>query len=220
MNELLETPHCPVQLHTMPGVLWTPAGVSLVYPLQQVYSPLKDCNFFFFFCGSVICFTAVPFMDQDPIMQNVVNMGRTSECYPIIQQRHEKPGQVEGGTTRKQEHRSGGWAESPVYPLPAFPGAGLEERDAAASWGILSEGSLIYLEAEHPVNERWWDWPADSNDLAKISVHPLISGSALVLLCLFSVPSHFQFKHFLREGQTTYNRFEPNDNRFGFSHAI
>lgn len=44
-------------------------------------------------------------MDQDPIMQNVVYTGRTSECYPIIQQRHEKPGQVEGGL---QENKSTG----------------------------------------------------------------------------------------------------------------
>ena len=42
-------------------------------------------------------------MDQDPIMQNVVYTGRTSEHYPIIQQRHEKPGQVEEGV---QENNS------------------------------------------------------------------------------------------------------------------
>lgn len=44
----------------------------------------------------------------------------------------------------------------------------------------------------------------------------VLSGSALVLFCLLSVLSGFQFKHFLREGQTTYNRFESNDNRFAF----
>lgn len=51
----------------------------------------------FFFCGGVVCFTAVPFMDQDPIMQNVVYAGRTSKYYPIMQQRQEKPEQGEGG---------------------------------------------------------------------------------------------------------------------------
>lgn len=100
MNKLLESPHSLLQLHTMPGALWTPTCVSLVYQLQQAHTPLKDCNFFF--GGDVICFTAVPFMDQDPIMQNVVYTGRTSECYPIIQQRHEKPGQVEGGLQEKR----------------------------------------------------------------------------------------------------------------------
>lgn len=84
----------------MPGALWTPTHFPCILTSTSL---LTIKGFIFFSGGDVICFAAVPFMDQDPIMQNVTYTGRMSECYPIIQPRHEKPGQVEGGL---QENKS------------------------------------------------------------------------------------------------------------------
>lgn len=140
----------------MPRALWTPTRVSLVYRLQQAYSPLKDC---IFSGGDVVCFTAVPFMDQDPIMQNA-DTGRTSECYPITQQRHEKPGQVERGLQENNSTDHEG-EQTPLcthcqLSLELDWRGGLQLHPRVSALRDLSANLyLTYLEAQHPANEGW-----------------------------------------------------------------
>lgn len=79
-------------------------------------------------------------MDQDPIMQNVVYTGRRSECYPIIQLGHEKPGQVEGGlqenkSTDYKKHKIRRVSRPPCVPTASFPWSWIGGEDCSCILG-------------------------------------------------------------------------------------